>query len=267
MANIMTTLDCSSFSKGAGVNILPLNAVSFLPWPHLFIQAEILMRRNDPIFETGSIGYQDLIQQIAFHEAGHAAGIHLYLKEKRLPTVCFQIKLKEPDFVLNSSLKYGLSSANSFVAEVEGGRLIPELPAGLLESANFFSAAEPDAYQSALEADMINLLIGALAEAKHVALRDHNYFDPQSVHISSLRRYGGQSDLEEVRESLESTIASKQTREETLIRLFGKALRFIANPNHWRAIERLANYILVHRETLICCEKAIAVLDEAIAHN
>jgi hypothetical protein len=59
---------------------------------------------------------------------------------------------------------------------VEGGCLIHSLPVTLIESANYFSLDEQDSYRTAFEADMINLLAGPPAEAKHVALHDNECF-------------------------------------------------------------------------------------------
>ncbi|MGR9087674.1 MAG: hypothetical protein ACU841_11445 [Gammaproteobacteria bacterium] len=221
------------------------------------------MKRNDPIFGAGSTSYPDLIRQAAFHEAGHAAGIHIYNRSKQLPPVAFQIRIQKPDVSMEGSLDVISSDRTSFVAEVEGGRLIPELPAGLIESAQYFSTAGADAYQSAFEADMINLLIGSLAEAKHVALRDYGYFDPKSVTLLTLHHFGGSSDLDEFHRSLENTIACRRRQEEKIAALFGKALDFIADPGHWQATERLALYILDHKDAAIDCGEAIAVLEAA----
>lgn len=222
------------------------------------------MKRNYRISETGSIDYQDLIQQIAFHEAGHAVGIYLYNKEKHLPPVFFQIMLKSPEFAINPPLNLG---SLSHLAEIEGGRLTQDLPVDLLESTLYFSGTEQDCYRTAFEADIINLLIGSLAEAKHVALRDQGHFNVQGVKIETLHRYGGTSDLKEVYDYLESIIVCKQRREETITALFSQALRFIADPMHWRAIDYLARYILIHREHTISCEQAIAVIDETISQR
>lgn len=222
------------------------------------------MKRNYRISETGSIDYQDLIQQIAFHEAGHAAGIYLYNKEKHLPSVSFQIMLKLPEIAINPPLNIG---SLSHLAEIEGGRLTQDLPVDLLESTLYFSGTEQDCYRTAFEADIINLLIGALAEAKHVALRDEGHFNVQGVNIGTLHRYGGTSDLNEVYDYLESIIVCKQRREETITALFSQALRFIADPMHWRAIDCLARYILIHRDNTISCEQAIAVIDKSISQG
>jgi hypothetical protein len=154
-----------------------------------------------------------------------------------------------------------------FVAVVEGGRLIQSLPVALIESAHYFSAAEQDAYRTAFEADMINLLIGPLAEAKHVALRDDEQFNTQLVNINALHYYGGTSDLETIYEYLDSFIADRSRQQEKMVELFNKAFQFISSPIHWKAIQRLAGYILHNRENTISCEEAIAVLDKSISEE
>jgi hypothetical protein len=154
-----------------------------------------------------------------------------------------------------------------FVAVVEGGRLIQSLPVALIESAHYFSAAEQDAYRTVFEADMINLLIGPLAEAKHVALRDDEQLNTQLVNINALHYYGGTSDLETIYEYLDSFIADRSRQQEKMVELFNKAFQFISSPIHWKAIQRLAGYILHNRENTISCEEAIAVLDKSISEE
>ena len=206
---------------------------------------------------------QDLIKQIAFHEAGHAVAIYLYNKQKQLPTVYFQITITKTDHaqansVANRTIKHG-----HFVAMVEGGCLIQGLPVALIESTNYFSLDEQDTYRTAFEADMINLLVGPLAEAKYVALRDNECFSNLLINVNALYNYGGTSDLEKVYDYLESIISDVSLIEEKMVELFDQAYQFIDSPIHWRAIERLAGYILVNTKNAIGCEEAISVLDES----
>lgn len=116
------------------------------------------MKRNYQTDASYSITDQDLIKQIAFHEAGHAAAIYLYNQQKKLPPVYFQISIKAVDRQKNSPLDTCSLLYDHYAAVVEGGRLIHSLPVALIESAHYFSATEQDAYQTAFEADMINLL-------------------------------------------------------------------------------------------------------------
>lgn len=134
------------------------------------------MKRNYQADAFCFVNDQELIRQTAFHEAGHATAIYLYNKQKQLPPVHFQITIKPLDR-LKSGLPNNLAY-DRFAAVVEGGRLIHSLPVALLESTRYFSSAEQDVYQTAFEADMINLLIGPLAEARHVALRDDEQLMP-----------------------------------------------------------------------------------------
>jgi hypothetical protein len=219
------------------------------------------MKRNFPIDAISSVIDQDLIRQIVFHEAGHAAAIHLYNKQKRLPPVYFQITIKKTDHSLSSPFASRTIKHDHSVAMVEGGYLIHGLPVALLESTNYFSPDEQDAYRTAFEADMINLLVGPLAEAKHVALHDDECFNKNLININSLHNYGGTSDLEKVYEYLENFIADKRLQEEKIAELFNKAFQFIDSPAHWKAIERLATYIMNNTKNTISCEEAITVLD------
>jgi len=222
------------------------------------------MKRNYPIDAISSVLDQDMIKQIVFHEAGHAAAIHLYNKQKQLPPVYFQITIKKSDHSLTNPFARRTVTRDHFVAMVEGGCLIHSLPVALIESANYFSLNEQDSYRTAFEADMINLLVGPLAEAKHVALRDNESFGKNLINVNALHNYGGTSDLEKVYEYLENFISENSLHEEKIAELFDQAFQFIDSPGHWQAIERLAGYILDNTKNTIGCEEAIAVIDERI---
>ena len=236
------------------------NAVSSLAAS--FLVCGEIMKRNYQTDASYYINDQDLIRQIAYHEAGHAAAIYLYNKQKQLPPVYFQITIKTQDRQRDRSLDTCSLAYDHFAAVVEGGRLIHTLPVTLSESTHCFSAVEQDAYQTAFEADMINLLIGPLAEAKHVALRDDEQFNAQLVNINALHNYGGTSDLNKVYEYLDIFIAARSQHQDKMVELFNQAFQFISSPIYWQAIERLAGYILNNKENIIGCEEAIAVLDK-----
>ena len=221
------------------------------------------MKRNYPINAMSPLLDQDLIRQIVFHEAGHAAAIHLYNKQKQLPPVYFQITIKQTDHSHTNPFANRTVSRDHFVAMVEDGCLIHSLPITLIESANYFSLEEQDTYRTAFEADIINLLVGPLAEAKHVALRDNECFNKNLINVNALYNYGGTSDLEKVYDYLENFISDTSLHEEKIAELFNQAFQFIDSPVHWQAIERLAGYILDNTKNTIGCEEAIAVLDES----
>ena len=215
------------------------------------------MKRNYPIDAITPILDKNLIRQVVFHEAGHAAAIHLYNRQKRLPPVYFQISIKQID---NSTTQYFTNSAvtrDHFAAIVEGGHLIHSLPVTLIESVTH----EQDTFRMAYEADMVNLLVGSLAEAKYVALRDDECFNKNLISINALHHYGGTSDLEKVYDYLENFIADPCLQEEKLVELLNQAFEFIESPVYWKAIENLATYIQDNMSDTISCEDAIAVLD------
>lgn len=217
------------------------------------------MKRNYQIDKTAQVNVQDLIKQIAFHEAGHAAAIYLCNKQKQLPSLSFQISQTfDSLFTLADSVV-----DNYFVASVEGGYLIDNVPHAVIESAEYFTEGSADAYQMAFEADMINLLVGALAEAKYVSLREGSAFDEQTADMSLWQFYGGTSDWVKVHDYLEHFIACRQHREKTMLELLVKASAFVSNDHNWQAIERLALYILNCKASIISCEEAIEVLDNA----
>ena len=206
---------------------------------------------------------QDLAKQTAFHEAGHAAAIYLCNKQKKLPTVDFQITITKTDHAEANSFASRTVNHGDFVAMVEGGRLIQSLPVALIESTNNFLLDEQDTNRTAFEADMINLLVGPLAEAKYVALRDNECFSNNLINVNALYNYGGTSDLEKVYDYLESLISDARLIEEKMVELFNLAYQFVESPVHWRAIECLAGYILDNSKNTITCEEAIAVLDKS----
>ncbi len=219
-----------------------------------------IMKRNYPANTSNIKLNQSLTKQIAYHEAGHAAAIYLNNKKKNLPPIYFQIRIKElnsPDNIIEvQTLK-----SESSMAMIEGGRLIQSLPLTLLESACFYSADQLDAFKAAFEADIINLLVGPLAEAKQVALYNHSRFNTENITLETLHTYGGSSDLKTVHEYLSSFIADRHFYNETLTKLFSEALDFINTPSHWCAIERLATYILSHDDDIISCEDVITLID------
>jgi hypothetical protein len=116
-------------------------------------------------------------------------------------------------------------------------------------------------YLTAFETDIINLLIGPLAEAKHVYNRDDELFNHQLVNLKALKNYGGGSDLALVREYLQSFSESRQLQDEKLDELFAVAFDFINDYANWKAITKLADYILKSNKNIIGCEEVVSVLE------
>jgi len=216
------------------------------------------MKRSEISHESDQVNYKELIRQTAIHEAGHAVAIHLGNQQKLLPPVFFQIVVKK----LDNNFSPHLSEAYAYgAAKVEGGRLIHTLPSSIEEATGDFSPAQKQAYQQAFEADIVNLLVGPLAEARYIASRDDEVINAYLVNLNALRYYGGTSDLELAGEYLECFIADQVQREKKIGELFMKAFAFVHHASNWRAILALADYILASPKTVIGCEEVMALLD------
>jgi len=208
------------------------------------------MQRNyqSAYFDAPSI--QDLTQQTAFHEAGHAASIYLGNKQKKLPAVFFQIQIQQ-----------ATESNTLNVAKVIDGHLIQNLPIAGLDNFQSLSKLDQLNYKAAYEADVINLLVGPLAEAKYVSIRDDEAFNFNLINTHALNYYGGSSDVKKAYTYLEYFIPSESEREEKMLELFFQAFQFINTQGNWKYILNLAHYILDSEKDIISCEEAIEVFD------
>jgi hypothetical protein len=209
-------------------------------------------------------------QRVAFHEAGHAAGIHLNNKARQLPPVFFKIIFKDMGGITVTEGMAYQSTHDECVARVEGGRLIELLPLsfdslmrGLTERNNATVQPTND-YLEVFEADIINLLIGPLAEAKHVADTDDELFNHKLVNLNALTHYGGSSDLALANDYLQSYSADEQQKDNKLNELFLAAFDFINDNANWAAITKLADYILSSNKNTIFCNEIISTLDQSI---
>src|ERR1035437_6716204 len=151
------------------------------------------MKRNK-IIESP---YQDKLiehkQRIAFHETGHVAAIYLNNKARNLPPVFFQIMFKDLNGKSEEDLMTYQATHDDCIARVEGGRLIELLPFsidGLVHKTTDHNDATVHLttdYMIAFEADIINLIIGPLAEAKHIADVDDELFNHQLINLKALK--------------------------------------------------------------------------------
>lgn len=231
----------------------------------------VLNMKRNKIIDTGS---QDKLfehkQRIAFHEAGHAAGIHLNNKARSLPPVFFNIILKDVAEIPEIEGITDQSIHDEYIARVEGGRLIQILPPSIDSLGDEVTAHDEammqwiNDYRIAFEADVINLLIGPLAEAKYVAETDGELFNHKLVNLNALNNYGGSSDLALANEYLKSFFNDKQKIDEKLDELFTVAFNFINNDANWSAIIRLADYILSSSKNITCCEEIVSILDQSL---
>ncbi|MDD5578554.1 MAG: hypothetical protein PHY16_04645 [Methylobacter sp.] len=229
---------------------------------------EHAMNRNT----IAAIPLQDKIKEhkkcIAFHEAGHATAIYLNNKAKNLPPVFFQIMLKDITDEKDYDVTVHLAAQGDCIAKVEGGRLIESLPPSIeglvhkLTAQNDSMVQLVDDYMTAFETDIINLLIGPLAEARYVADTDDESFNQRLIHLKALKNYGGSSDLALADEYLQSFSSCKNYQAQKLDELFKLAYKFIEDNSNWKAITRLANYILKSNKNIISCEEVALVLEQ-----
>jgi hypothetical protein len=207
----------------------------------------------------------EIEKRMAYHQAGHAAAICLGNKQKQLPAVHFQIIIKPQEWDGQQSDRF-MRNHGKYTAKVEGGRLIQNLPLSFAEATQYFSWPEQEECLCAFEADVINLLAGSLAEAKYIALRDNEVFNPNLVYLGALKFYGGGSDLEVISEYLECFMLHRAERDRKLAELFLAAYNFVNKQSNWRAITALAEFILdtpkkVEPKDIIHCEEVISLLE------
>lgn len=218
------------------------------------------MNRDRLVGRRGTLNGIEIITQLAFHEAGHAAAIYLRNRYHQLPDVNFYISLsgiKEQNSTKNSLIPL----ANQILqAKLEDGLLIDSLALG----GNGVSSQVMADYRQACEADVVNLLAGPLAEAKHIAQRDGEHFNHHLVNFEALKNYGGAADQKKAEEYIDGFGLSPLRKAEKLMELHSASFQFINQVRHWRAITRLAHYILSSEKEVIVCEEAIAVLQAAL---
>ena len=222
------------------------------------------MKRNKLSHRSVHNRLQNFKHSMAFHEAGHAIGICLNNQAKQQQPVFFQIVFKEQNYQhddLNRSL------ADESVARIEGGRLIQSLIYNVDDLTDKLMSIDESLeplvrdYQIAFDADIINLLIGPLAEAKQAYLNDDEQFNYQLIDIKALKNYGGDSDLALAWDYLESYSKDKQKQDEKLNELFIAAGNFISDSKNWLAITKLADYIIHSDKEIIRYEEVISLLN------
>lgn len=215
------------------------------------------MKRNMQFNHPGQDNPLEHKQCIAFHEAGHAAAIYLHNKARNLPPVFFQILLNDTN---------GGNRHQDCIAKVEGGRFIESLPSSIEmlmhELTDRNDAMEPlaNGYMAAFEADIVNLLVGPLAEARFIAETDDEPFSKELVDLAALKNYGGSSDLELASEYLNCFSDCGNQQKLKLAELFTEAFDFVNNRANWKAIGKLAHYILASDKNIISCNEVASLL-------
>jgi hypothetical protein len=230
-----------------------------MPLPAFFTKTS--MNRSHPAKKINkSLPVRDLRKKTAVHEAGHAAAVYLGNQQKQLPLIYFQIVLNPPP-----GHKAGRKVLDPFGnrnhAEIKGGRLIHTLPLSVEEMLGNFPEFERETYMQAFDADIVNTLVGPLAEAKYVALSLEETVTPPLANFDSLHHYGGASDLKTVHDYLDCWSDDPARKARKMVDLFLAAYAFINDEENWEAILRLADFMIESGKAVIACEEAMAVLD------
>lgn len=199
----------------------------------------------------------------AYHQAGHAAAICLANRRKQLPPVYFQISINPQEHDRQPVGRFA-GVYSKYTVKVEGGRLIQNLPMSFAEATQHLSWFQQAEYRCAFEADVINLLAGSLAEAKHVASRDGEAFNANLINLRALRFYGDSSEIELVNEYMECFMPHKVERKQKLAELFLLAFGFVNEASNWRYITALAEFIGDQPQGIVHCEEVISLLDSGI---
>lgn len=206
-------------------------------------------------------------QCLAYHEAGHAAAVYLNNKARGMPPVFLNLYINgsyagSEDRVMDHQTAYG-----DYIGRVEGGRLIQSLPDSFawldqqLTENNMPHLESTRDFWVAFELDIINLLAGPLAEAKFVAVNDGELFSHRLVNLQALENYGGSFDLALIDEYLDGYSDFQQQQDEKLNELFIMAFHFVNDYENWKAITKLADYILESNKRMISYEEAVAALE------
>ena len=126
---------------------------------------------------------------------------------------------------------------------------------------------EQEEYKLAFEADIINLLVGPLAEAKYVASLDDESFSANLVNFAALRFYGGNQELGLVTEYMDCLMLNKEDYERKLQGLYLAAYNFVSNQANWNAITSLAEHILDESASCLNCDEVISLLESYVDSN
>jgi len=225
------------------------------------------MKRNKITESFNQAKPMEQKQRIAFHEAGHAVAIHLNNKARKLPPIFFRIIFNDLNQDPEKEPSDHQAIQDDYSARVEGGRLIEWLPTSIDAlvpmTPNHHDARENflKAYMVAFEADIMNLLIGPLAETKYIYEREGEVFNYQFANLKTLKKYGGNSDLALVKDYLQSFSDSSQQQARKLADLFELAFNFVNDSVNWAAITKLAHYILNSNKLIIGYEEVASLVE------
>ena len=220
------------------------------------------MKQDDTSLMSG-LALNNIVrkQRSAYHEAGYAVAIHFNDRLKKLPKVFLKNILDNLDCTLSSRPSTGLYDC---IVGIKGGRLIPDIYTDYAVSSgcrDALIARLTEGYRLVFEANMVNLLIGPLAEAKFVARLDNEVFNQELFTVNSLKNYGGEADLAIVNDYLQHYSVDPHEREEWMRQFLIQAFYFVDDRENWKTIAELGCYILARHGQSLSCEDLAAVLD------
>ncbi len=213
-------------------------------------------------------GYPDLneLSRDAFHEAGHAAAIYYNNRYKNLPTIFFQIHFNQSQHNSQNDQVNELDDS----ARIEGGRLIQSVPHSVDDfSERHLSKKNQEErdeivkeLHAAMEADIFNLMVGPISEAKYVSILDNEHLNEHLLNLDALKNYGGSKDLEVIDQYLECMANSGIDPSRKIKKIFHAAFKFVDTPARWHSITALSNFLQESEEAVVNYKDIIQVLDE-----
>lgn len=222
------------------------------------------MKLNNLSIDNNPGKHVEINLRVAYNRAGQATAIHFGNLRKQLPPVYFQLTIT-PQELDNQKINRFADIYCKHNVNMEGGRLIQILPMSIVEATQNFTRRQQVEYQSAFEADIVNILAGTLAEAKYVASRSNVPFDESLIDLPALGIYGGRSDFELINQYMQCFMGNNSERKRKLKNLLLMALSLINDSLIWRKTKSLAEFIQKQPEGTIPCEDLISFLDSDIS--
>lgn len=197
----------------------------------------------------------------AYHAAGPAAAIYLGNQQNGLPPVYFQIRIISPLHAIHQSGKFARNYHNEGFAQVEGGLLITHIPDSIDDATKAMNTTGKFAYEQAFEADIIDLLVGPIAEAHYVASRDGEVITPRLVNLTALHNYCPKPEMAILQRRISCMNAIDKDRK--LFGLYLQAFDFVTGHSNWQAIKTIASFLLTTEKPVIGVDEIVDIVDMA----
>ena len=178
-------------------------------------------------------------KQYAFHNAGHLVAIYVNDGNERLNRSYFHIKLDDFNSNETDSVHQVIRNGHRNMAYSNAGCSMQSIAAAVEDASPSYADACRE-NKSLLEAEIISLLAGPLAEARYIHDEDNEPMTHYLVDLEALKSYGGYDDLILVQENLNALSQDPSERERKLAELFKTAFDFIVNELNWKVVSQLA---------------------------